>query len=73
MNDTLFKAANISNLTAVFTFPVIEVQVPITVLFVIVCLFGLTGNIITCYVYLQKENRLSPANYYVINLAIGEY
>lgn len=50
----------------------LSVVVPITVVYVIIFIMGIVGNILTCWVILRHQLMQSATNYYLFSLAISD-
>lgn len=72
MNDT--DTTN-SSLFMHFMYPVrdpLYITIPITVIYVIILLIGLLGNVVTCIVIIRSRYLHTTTNYYLFSLAISD-
>lgn len=49
-----------------------SVVVPITIVYVIIFIMGIVGNIMTCWVILRNPVMQTATNYYLFSLAISD-
>jgi hypothetical protein len=51
----------------------LTVILPITIIYVIIFIAGVLGNVITCVVIYKNKTLHTPTNYYLFNLAVSDF
>lgn len=49
-----------------------DVAAPLSLLYLLVLIFGVTGNVITCIVIIKSPSLRNATNYYLFNLAVSD-